>query len=69
MMEGLLCRWALSLQEYDFSIVYRKGSQNHNADALSRFETSTVPTAATVLQPSTFLTDLKEAQMKDDHIQ
>ena len=35
-MEGKLCRWALILQEFDFSIEYRKGSQNGNADALSR---------------------------------
>ena len=25
--EGLLCRWSLAIQEYDFSIVYRKGFQ------------------------------------------
>ena len=35
-MEGLLCRWALSMQEYTFTIQYRSGSQNVNADALSR---------------------------------
>ena len=35
-MEGLLCRWALALQEYDFKIVYWKGTLNTNADALSR---------------------------------
>jgi len=64
-MEGLLCRWALSLQEYDFSIVYWKGSQNQNADALVLYS---FPTASTVLQPSTFLTELKEAQKEDDHI-
>jgi len=71
-MEGLLRRWALSLQEYDFSIVYRKGSQNQNADTLSRFITSTecsFPTVSTVLQSSTFLTELKEAQEKDYLIQ
>ena len=35
-MEGLLCRWALAMQEYNFNIVYRSGSSNGNADALSR---------------------------------
>ena len=35
-MEGLLCRWSLAIQEYDFTTVYRKGSLNANADALSR---------------------------------
>ena len=35
-MEGLLCRWSLAIQEYDFTIAYRKGSLNANADALSR---------------------------------
>ena len=35
-MEGLLCRWALAIQEYDFQIEYKKGSQNGNVDALSR---------------------------------
>ena len=34
-MEGLLARWALAMQEYDFMITYRKGLDNANADALS----------------------------------
>ena len=34
-VESMLCRWALVMQEYDFKIVYRKGSLNTNADALS----------------------------------
>ena len=70
-MEGLLCRWALCLQEYDFSIVYRKGTQNQNADALSRLDNKgpqSHPTATTVLQPSPFLAQLIEAQMKDEHM-
>ena len=37
-MEGLLCRWALSLQEFNFTIKYCKGSTNNCADALSRQE-------------------------------
>ena len=45
-MEGLLCRWALALQEYDFIIRYRKGSQNSNADALSRCHPQTEKWAA-----------------------
>ena len=35
-MEGLLARWALAAQEYTFTIMYRNGSANKNADALSR---------------------------------
>ena len=31
-MEGMLCRWALAMQEYDFTIVYRKGALSTNAE-------------------------------------
>lgn len=31
-----LLRWRLQLEEYDYEIVYKPGSQNSNADALSR---------------------------------
>ena len=47
-MEGLLCRGALALQEYDFIIQYRKGSQNSNADAFSRCHPQTEKWAAFV---------------------
>jgi hypothetical protein len=31
-----LLRWRLKLEEYDYEVVYKKGSSNTNADALSR---------------------------------
>ena len=34
-MEGLLCRWSLSLHEFDFNIEYCKDASNTNADTLS----------------------------------
>jgi len=46
--EGLLCRWALAIQEYDFHISYKKGSLNSNADALSRRDTQAGHCAVTV---------------------
>ena len=47
-MEGLLCRWALAMQEYNFIIVYRTGSFNGNADALSRSPLQTASQSAPV---------------------
>ena len=35
-----LARWALSLQQYNFTIVHRSGSKNANADGLSRDQRS-----------------------------
>ena len=63
-MEGLLCWWALALQEYDFIIRYRKDSQNSNADALSRCHPQTEKWAA-VVASGTDRNLLKLAQEND----
>ena len=41
-------RWAALAQEYDFSIVYRKGSLHGNVDMLSRLPQPDQPTAETI---------------------
>ena len=63
-MEGMLCRWALALQQYNFQIVYRKGSLNSNADALSRRSDSL--SAVTVAIPHDQLQDIQSAQQCDE---
>ena len=62
-MEGMLCRWALAMQEYNFTIVHRNGSANTNADALSRLPPPSC--ALTVALPHYSLPELKKAQMLD----
>ena len=64
-MEGLLCRWALALQEYSFTIAYRKGITNANADSLSRRDITTVPMAATFCDMGIPPQVLKDAQQSD----
>ncbi|KFD64072.1 hypothetical protein M514_12590 [Trichuris suis] len=45
-MEGRLARWAIALQEFHFTIKYKKGLNNGNADALSTLgQTAVVATA------------------------
>ena len=64
-MEGMLCRWALAMQEYSFSIEYRKGSLNSNADALSRRVPHTTVSAATQIPPQETIDELHQAQQND----
>ena len=70
-MAGMLGRWALALQEYSFTIVYRRGSQNINVDALSRQRDpsiATLPAAVTRADMQTPLSCILAAQKLDQVI-
>ena len=63
-MEGLLCRWALAMEEYNFQIVYCKGTLNGNADALScRPHSISAPVAMTSTTKQ--ITDVQQTQQND----
>ncbi|KAL5477314.1 hypothetical protein EMCRGX_G024098 [Ephydatia muelleri] len=67
-MEGLLCRWALALQEYDFHIEYKKGSSNSNADALSRRPTYQPSDVVSAVRTEVDIAALRYAQEHDPHL-
>ncbi|XP_033212095.1 uncharacterized protein LOC117169706 [Belonocnema kinseyi] len=55
---GRLARWALELLEYDYEIMYRKGSLNHVPDALSRSSEKDI-------KVSNILASIKETEEND----
>ena len=65
-MEGMLCHWVLPIQECGFQILYRKGSLNANADALSHLHTS--PCAVTMAMPHFSAPALRTPQHEDSWI-
>ena len=67
-MEGLLCWWALDLQEYDFKIEYKKGSNNSNADARSRRPGQEAPDMAAAMRTQSDITALRLSQEQDPHL-
>ena len=68
-MEGLLCWWALAMQEFDFVIKYRKGCQNGNVNELSRHIPPNPAVAATQLSSDSIKKDIQEAQQADPILQ
>ena len=60
----MLCRWSLAIQEYDFKIMYCKGSSNSNADALSSLPTESC--VVTIGLPHYSPTELHASQSNID---
>ena len=61
---GKLARWTMFLQGYDFEMVYKKGTSNGNADALSRRQNEPEPkilTAYKSTQTDTHFVDFNPA--------
>lgn len=58
-----LTRWRLLLEEYDYSVIYKPGVQNTNADALSRIAVSTT-TAITPQSTSEYQKFLEEISQR-----
>jgi len=58
-----LTRWRLLLEEYDYSVIYKPGVQNTNADALSRIAVSTI-TAVTPQWTSEYQKFLEEISQR-----
>ena len=63
-MEGLLCRWALAMEEYNFQIVYSKGTLNDNAGALSR-QPHSISAPVAMTSTTKQITDVQQAQQND----
>ena len=55
MASNRIQRWALSLSAYNYTIKYKSGNTNNNADALSRLPLPEKPTATPVPQENVFL--------------
>lgn len=55
-----LVRWRLRLEEFDYEIIYKKGSLNTNADALSRIPINALETESLVNCPGNIDNDVSE---------
>lgn len=53
-----LIRWRLKLEEYDYTIIYKSGKQNTNADTLSRIPLNALETESILNNPGDITTDI-----------
>jgi hypothetical protein len=64
---GRLARWQNKLMDFEFDVIFRPGSKNTNADALSRYPVASISTTPVSMWPWT-LEELIDAQHKDESI-
>ena len=53
-----LVRWRLKLEEFDYTIIYKSGRQNTNADALSRIQLNALETESIINNPGDITFDI-----------
>ena len=65
---GKLARWSLTIQQYDFTIRHRAGTNNGNADALSRQPHFPTIAAIQSTKSSSFQPDFIHTQQRDSYL-
>jgi hypothetical protein len=65
-----LVRWRLKLEEFDYKIIYKKGKQNTNADALSRTEINAIENddTSSVIANVGDTTQMIDEYLKNEHL-
>lgn len=61
-----LTRWRLKLSEYDYTVTYKQGKQNINADALSRIELHNEETSSLIVNTSERPPSVRRNSQQDD---
>lgn len=62
-----LTRWKLRLSEYDFTVIYKKGKANTNADALSRVEIHNEEISSIMVNPSEIPPSVHDSSTETAH--
>lgn len=58
-----VARWALLLEEFDYTLEHRSGSRMKHVDALSRYPVNVITRSGTAIS-----TSIKNAQVNDEHL-